>query len=446
MESSARRFTFTDKKIASLPPPLTGRVTYTDLDNPALQLRISATGVRSFSVLKRSPAGKLERLTLGKYPTEIDLKRARDEAARLVVEIRRGANPAEARRALRGEPTLREFFATYLSDHAKPFKKSWAEDEAQFRRYLDAPLGARKLSTITDDTLGQWHRRISKTAPAAANQALALVSTVFEKAREWKIISGENPAKGVRKNPRVERDRFLNGAELKRFFVSIDDEPNADYRDVFTLALLTGARRGSVLAMRWADLDLTRGEWRLPTSKNGDPIMIPLVAPAVEILAARKRTRGNPYVFPSESESGHLATVARAWRRALDRDELAQLVARIGEAGETFESAAPALAVKLRHARQAAERLGLDVGDVRLHDLRVHDLRRTGASWQAQLGTSLAIIGKGLGHRSQRSTAIYARLQLDPVRASVARATEAMLATRNEKPAEVLPLDRAAGT
>jgi hypothetical protein len=48
-------------------------------------------------------------------------------------------------------------------------------------------------------------------------------------------------------------------------------------------------------------------------------------------------------------------------------------------------------------------------------------------SWQAVTGANSYIIGKSLGHRSQQSTAVYARLNLDPVRDSVNKATDAML-------------------
>ena len=61
-------------------------------------------------------------------------------------------------------------------------------------------------------------------------------------------------------------------------------------------------------------------------------------------------------------------------------------------------------------------------------DLRIHDLRRTLGSWQAKQGASLAIIGKSLSHKNQNTTAIYARLDLDPVRDSVNTATTAMMA------------------
>jgi hypothetical protein len=42
-------------------------------------------------------------------------------------------------------------------------------------------------------------------------------------------------------------------------------------------------------------------------------------------------------------------------------------------------------------------------------------------------GASLPIIGKSLGHKSQAATQVYARLDWDPVRLSVNRATQAML-------------------
>ena len=63
----------------------------------------------------------------------------------------------------------------------------------------------------------------------------------------------------------------------------------------------------------------------------------------------------------------------------------------------------------------------------------MHDVRRTFGSYQAITGSSLQIIGKSLGHRSQDATQVYAHLYMDPVRASVERATAAMLELRSDK-------------
>jgi hypothetical protein len=59
--------------------------------------------------------------------------------------------------------------------------------------------------------------------------------------------------------------------------------------------------------------------------------------------------------------------------------------------------------------------------------LRMHDLRRTQGSWQAAMGVSLAIIGKSLGHADLKSTQVYSRLQLDPVKVAVGNASAAMV-------------------
>jgi hypothetical protein len=62
-------------------------------------------------------------------------------------------------------------------------------------------------------------------------------------------------------------------------------------------------------------------------------------------------------------------------------------------------------------------------------------------SWQAKTGAFLAIVGKSLNHKSPSTTAIYARLDLDPVRESVERATGAMLAAGGLKATgEIIPM------
>ena len=60
--------------------------------------------------------------------------------------------------------------------------------------------------------------------------------------------------------------------------------------------------------------------------------------------------------------------------------------------------------------------------------MRVHDLRRTLGSWMAAAGASLPLIGKALNHSSVSTTAVYARLQLDPVRVALEANAAAMLA------------------
>jgi site-specific recombinase XerD len=62
-----------------------------------------------------------------------------------------------------------------------------------------------------------------------------------------------------------------------------------------------------------------------------------------------------------------------------------------------------------------------------IHDVRFHDLWRTVGSWLAGSAESLALIGKVLNHRDVSTTAIYARLNLNPVRQALERHASKML-------------------
>ncbi|MDP2824712.1 MAG: site-specific integrase [Sulfuritalea sp.] len=275
----------------------------------------------------------------------------------------------------------------------------------------------------------------------------ALVSSIYGLASEDGLVTS-NPATGVTRYGETSRDRFLQADELPRFFAAVGQEPNDIIRHFFLLSLLTGARRANVMAMRWNQINLDEGIWRIPDTKNGTPQNVTLSPEAAAILATRKETADGAFVFPGDGKSGHLIEPKKGWDRIFDRDELTQLMARIRAAGGAFVvQEYEHLAGALKRARATAKRLKLDTEGTRIDDpdpLRIHDLRRTLGSWQAKQGASLAIIGKSLNHKSQQATAIYARLDLDPVRASVNQATAAMMAAAGvKKSAEVKPIRKA---
>lgn len=201
----------------------------------------------------------------------------------------------------------------------------------------------------------------------------------------------KNPAIGIKRNKEKSRDRFIQGDEFPRFFQSLGEEQNETIRDYILMSLLTGARRANVLSMRWKDINFDRAEWRIEETKNGTSQTIALSPEAIEVLLNRKPNGEAEFVFPGPGKKGHLMEPRKGWERIL---------ARAG-----------------------------------IENLRIHDLRRTLGSWQAKTGASLAIIGKSLNHKHQNTTAIYARLDLDPVRESVNTATSAMLTAAGLKDA-----------
>lgn len=135
-----KRIHFTQAAINNLPLPAKGkRLVVSDTELPGLQCRVSNTGVKTYSVLRRTKNGVLERITLGRH-SDINVKEARDGAKKIGVAIADGANPAELKRTIKGEMTFGELFTVFLEEHAKRKKRTWKGDEGRYNYYLKPNL------------------------------------------------------------------------------------------------------------------------------------------------------------------------------------------------------------------------------------------------------------------------------------------------------------------
>jgi integrase len=432
----SNRFRFNKTSLEKLPLPATGaRATYYDQDISKLALRVTAAGTKTFYIVKRVGSDMVW-FKLGVFP-DMTVEQARRAGEVALGSFAGNENPAEIRRAAKGMPTLSEFFLEYGKRHGQQ-KLAWRDDQQRFRDYLKPTLGGRKLSAISREMIGRVLSDLDSDGKSGAtvNNVRALASALFGKAIEWGYIA-DNPVRGIKTRKAVKRDRFISASELPRFFAAVADEPNTVVRDYFLISLLTGARRANVLAMRWSDVNLQEAIWRIPITKNGDPQNVTLSPEAITLLTQlQKLNVGNgvasQFVFPGSGASGHLVEPKKGWKRIFDRDELTQLHSLISAAGGPLPQipsvvTEQSLEIALERARKVAIGLGIDISGVRISDLRIHDLRRTLGSWQAKTGASMVIIGKSLNHKNQATTAIYARLDLDPVRASVNTATSAMM-------------------
>ncbi len=416
------RFSFTITAIDKLPAPASGRVVYHDEGCDNLTLVVSPAS-RTFYWFGRS-AGRPTRLFVGKFP-EMGVETARKKARQLSAARDEGRDPAAERKAKRKEPTLAELWESYLELHAKPRKKSWKDDERQYNKYLPT-LHNKRLSAITQTVVAKWHGQLAKDhGPIQANRCKALLATMFSKASAAVGYTGPNPAVGVASFSERSRERFLLPAEMKAFFTALAAE-DAYWQAFFLLCLFTGSRRGNVAAMEWAEIDLENAVWHIPGSKtkNKRPTTVSLCAPALAILKTRHEQRnGSPYVFPAFKGDGHMIDPRKAWDRILTAMRTCPACKELVGQGELTDPNAWKRADK----KYRCPKCKADLPEVSETDLRMHDLRRTQGSWQAAMGISLAIIGKSLGHADLKSTQVYSRLQLDPVKDAVSRASGAML-------------------
>lgn len=396
----SNKINFTKAAIENAQASCKSRLVLHDTKIMGLQCRISPSGIKTFSVYKRIKGGAPERITLGRFP-DLTIENARRMTLAINSEIASGANPAKVKRAHKAELTFEDLFKHYLEKHIKLRCRNSDKDLGRYKGYLERPLGKKRHSQITKADILAIHTGICRQpargkkngdgsprmkAGSTANRILDLASAVFG----WGIqhdLCNHNPAKGIKRFSIQSRERFLHKEELPAFFKAVYEESNHSVRDYVLISLLTGARQANVLAMRWDEISFDRCEWRIPRTKNGDPQTVVLVDEAVKILNDRKGD-DSPFVFPSDSKKGHIIDVKKGWARILSRAGIV--------------------------------------------DLRMHDLRRTLGSWEARTGASLIVIGKSLNHKSLAATQIYARLDTDPVREAVVKATDAILSAASQ--------------
>ena len=398
-----RRTIFTQTAVEKIKPPAKGRENYRDARTRGLCLCVHASGAKVWQYVARM-GGRPTRLALGHWPA-LTVGQARVEALKLAGRIAAGKDPAAEKRAVKAETTLDELFAAYRDMHLKVHTRSWPEQVRVWTKYISPALGARRLSTIRAADVAALHARLGQACgPYAANRAIELLRAAWNFGVRSQELAAPNPCRAITRFKEQSRDRFLRADELQRFFAALADRATPElWKDFFTVTLLTGARRANVQAMKWADLELERGLWKISEgeSKNAEPLLCVLHPAVVDILRRRATGRQSEHVFPSWGKSGHITEPKSAWKDILARAGLA--------------------------------------------DVHIHDLRRTLGSWQAASGASLSIIGRSLGHRSLAATRVYARLDLDPVRASVCAAGDAMLAAGDGEPRLALPASEHTG-
>lgn len=381
---AANRFNFTKQGLEALPKPAK-RVFCYDMRTRGLAVRVEPSGRKTF-YLYRKAQGKPVMHKIGDFP-DLTIEQARTRALEINMAI---ANNQEVKAALRTrhiEPTFADLFGWYFVEHSKVHKRSWAQDDERYRNHLQG-LANLPLSKITKADIRQLHARIgTETGRYAANKVLFLVRAIYNWANSNDRWKGENPAIGIKPYREESRDRRLSTSEMPVFLQAVYEEPNGDVRDFVLLALFTGARKANVLAMRFEQIDWRAKTWRIPMTKNGTPQTIPLNELALQILRERQAGIRLAWVFPGSGAAGYMKDPRKGWMRILARAGIAEL--------------------------------------------HIHDLRRTLGSWMADSGASLPVIGKALHHQSQETTAIYARLALDPVRMAMDKAIGAMTEAEN---------------
>jgi integrase len=390
----------TKRAVDALEPSANGESVLWDQEVRGFGVRARTGGAKTYILHYRAGTGRgarLRKFTIGKHGSPWTPDMARIEAKRLLGQIASGEDPAERRDAGRKSLSVSELCDLYLAEGASHKKPSTLKaDRGRIVHHIKPLLGRVLVNKIArgdiermlidvkggktaEPTPKEGERRpgsITTGGSGVAAQCVALLGTLlaFAVARG---LRSDNPAHGVKKPPVRKMERFLSEEEIGRLAAALDAEAgrtgNPYPTAAIKLLLLTGGRRGEIMGLQWQHVDFEHQCLRLPDSKTGAKVVY-LNAPALEILAGLPRMANNPHVVSGKCDREPLCGIDKVWFRV----------------------------------RAAAE----------LQGVRLHDLRHSFASMGVAGGLSLPIIGALLGHKHAVTTARYAHLSADPLRAA----------------------------
>lgn len=240
-------------------------------------------------------------------------------------------------------------------------KRSWTRDESSIKNLLTV-FEHKYLHEIDPYAIEKYKAlRKEKVSVTTINREIACLRHMFTKAIEWNKVNN-NHVKHVKLFPENnQRTRYLSEKEIKLLCAYAPSY----FKPIIMAALNTGMKRGEIMRLKWADVDLSKGIIYVREAKNNSSREIPINETLKDVLESLPRRLHNPYVF-----CNHLGKPYHDFSKAFQ------------------------LAVK---------KAGIE-------DIRFHDLRHIFASYLIMDGVDLKTVQELLGHKTIRMTLRYTHL------------------------------------
>lgn len=385
-----------------------------DTDLKGFLLRVQPSGHRSWFYQYRTAEGRQTRSKLGDYPglspdgaRALALERATEAARGVDLVARKREDRAEGERARLA--SLRAFldgrYEPWAKAHLKSADFQLARLRSDFADCLDKPMHELH-SFLIEGKRQQWRKAGMK--PRSVNRDIQRLQSVCSRAVEWGVLD-RHPFAGLKplKADKTGRVRFLSATEEDALRKALGErearlrearirfntwrvargrkplpERQGELLDhlkpMVLVALNTGMRRGELLSLKWADVNIPAKLLTVTASsaKSGHTRRIPLNSESLEVLKAWRERQLNTdgLVFPG-ADGKRMDNINRSWRG----------VAK----------------------------------DATLVDFKFHDLRHSFASKLVQQGVDLYTVKELLGHSEIAMTERYSHLAPDNLRAAV---------------------------
>lgn len=359
------------------------QIDYYDKHTKGLGLRVSPGGAKTFFYRYRF-AAKNRRYSIDRYSDSFTLSDARAKADELRSYVKRGGDPSgEERRARQREvielTTFKELAKEFQSIHVSTLRKKTQDEHNRIiNNELIPVLGKHNALDITKSQVISLldKKAIKDDKKTMANRIRARLHSIFEFGIQRGKLT-KNPVTGIKpySTGETKRDRFYSEKEINILWKAFSDidEPAGS---IMKMLLLTGQRKTETMRMKWENIE---GDvWTIPATlaKGKRTHHVPLSHLAIEVLNKMKRLKSDKeYVFSSP----------------VNPAEAIQDIKR-----------------QVNHVRKYS-----DDSDITVKDFRLHDLRRTAATYMAELNVDRTVLGKILNHKGVAGdglvTAIYDR-------------------------------------
>ena len=246
---------------------------------------------------------------------------AREKAASARRTIAQGLNPIDERKRTSGVPTFGEMADQVRETLSAGFRNE--RHKAQWKSTLAthaAPLSNKPVDTVTTDDVLAILKPIWTTKPETASRVRGRIEKVLDAAKAKGFREGENPARW-----RGHLDHLLpRPSKLARghhaampydhvaAFVAGLREQEAIAGLALELCILTAARSGEILGLRWDEIDLDKKIWTVPAHrmKAGREHRVPLSQRATAILVRLTEQRSGDFVFAGQRRGEPLSNKA----------------------------------------------------------------------------------------------------------------------------------------
>lgn len=195
------------------------------------------------------------------------------------------------------QTTLDDLLVRYLGEVTST-RGDPRPETSHIRAIQRASIAKYSIAALTSTLVAAWRdERQRVAAPSTVTKELNLLGHVLKVAsREWGIVLQSNPVSLVRRPPQpAPRDRVLNDSQRASLLASCGKCRSPWVKPVVVFALETAARRGEILSLTWANVDLQRGTAKVD-GKTG-PRTVPLSPACLAMLQGLPRSLDG-LVFP----------------------------------------------------------------------------------------------------------------------------------------------------